>query len=413
MTLPGVKPFSTVYVGPRLIISSLFDVGPLFGRLGEVAAELGWTVTPDAGPTCPTAAAATAAAPAPLAGRLTHRRRRGQHHRDGGQRRRPCRPRTAGCCCSRRGRSFGVEAMRGRRARPRRLHPRRHVVDPTRACGRPTRACGRPTPADMPIVVLHVPRQRGPAAGRLRRAAAAPPARQRDRRPPPGRWPILDTGCGRHPWLDGVVQTRRRRSTASRSATSTTGPNPEIYPDQVGPLDGGIDPLLRARHLHLRADPPGLPGRRHHRLAGGRLRRPDPGVGAGQGARRTSWPWSSSTPPTREQGGPIDILSLSMGYYHETPEDELFDPTVWEIMRAASARPARTVVCSAGNDATARPMFPAAFGPWARRQGPDQARPGIDPDRVGGRAQPQRLHGRAVLQRRPVGAGPRLRRRRW
>ena len=37
-----------------------------------------------------------------------------------------------------------------------------------------------------------------------------------------------------------------------------------------------------------------------------------------------------------EPGGhPIDVLSLSLGYYHETPEDELFDPTMYGILRRA------------------------------------------------------------------------------
>ena len=65
---------------------------------------------------------------------------------------------------------------------------------------------------------------------------------------------------------------------------------------------------------------------------------------------------------------PIDVLSLSMGYYHETPEDLLFDPTMYDILRLMGECGV-AVVCSAGNDATARPMFPAAFAPWADGKG--------------------------------------------
>jgi subtilisin family serine protease len=70
-----------------------------------------------------------------------------------------------------------------------------------------------------------------------------------------------------------------------------------------------------------------------------------------------------------EEGGhPVDVLSLSMGYYHETPDDLLFDPTMYDIMRLLGECGV-SVVCSAGNDATARPMFPAAFTPWADGKG--------------------------------------------
>ena len=70
-----------------------------------------------------------------------------------------------------------------------------------------------------------------------------------------------------------------------------------------------------------------------------------------------------------EPGGhPIDVLNLSMGYYHETPEDLLFDPTMYKILRLLGECGV-SVVCSAGNDATARPMFPAAFAPWEDKKG--------------------------------------------
>jgi serine protease len=80
-----------------------------------------------------------------------------------------------------------------------------------------------------------------------------------------------------------------------------------------------------------------------------------------------------------EDGGhPIDVLSLSMGYYHETPDDLLFDPTMCEILRLLGECGV-VVVCSAGNDATARPMFPAAFTPWADGKGTVQAESSVVP----------------------------------
>lgn len=72
------------------------------------------------------------------------------------------------------------------------------------------------------------------------------------------------------------------------------------------------------------------------------------------------------------RGRRIDVLSLSIGYYHETPEDALFDPMLHEILADLAAN-GTLVVCSAGNDATSRPNFPAAFAPWSEGEGPCSA----------------------------------------
>jgi serine protease len=78
------------------------------------------------------------------------------------------------------------------------------------------------------------------------------------------------------------------------------------------------------------------------------------------------------------RGRRIDVLSLSINYYHETPTDELFDPTLYEILADLSAN-GTLVVCSAGNDATTRPSFPAAFGPWSNGEGPVAQDPEVLP----------------------------------
>ena len=59
---------------------------------------------------------------------------------------------------------------------------------------------------------------------------------------------------------------------------------------------------------------------------------------------------------------PVDVVSMSLGYYHEQPEDAAFDPLLLGPI-AMLGRLGATVVVSAGNDATVRPMYPAAFSP--------------------------------------------------
>ena len=59
----------------------------------------------------------------------------------------------------------------------------------------------------------------------------------------------------------------------------------------------------------------------------------------------------------------VDVVSLSLGYYHELPDDLSFDPVLLKPIRALGSMGV-AVVASAGNDSTDRPMFPAAFSPW-------------------------------------------------
>jgi subtilisin family serine protease len=59
----------------------------------------------------------------------------------------------------------------------------------------------------------------------------------------------------------------------------------------------------------------------------------------------------------------IDVLTLSLGYYHESPEDLKYDPHLLVPLRILGETGV-SVVVAAGNDCTARPMFPAAFTPY-------------------------------------------------
>ncbi len=60
---------------------------------------------------------------------------------------------------------------------------------------------------------------------------------------------------------------------------------------------------------------------------------------------------------------PVDVLSLSLGYYHEQPDDPDFDPLLRGPIEMLG-RYGVAVVVSAGNDATERPAHPAAFAPY-------------------------------------------------
>src|SRR5690606_17876615 len=81
--------------------------------------------------------------------------------------------------------------------------------------------------------------------GRQPVAYVGPPLHRSDDAEIVGRRPVvavLDTGCGDHDWLDGIVRGDVRCGIREIGYTDDAS-DPERYPDQSGALDGGIDPL--------------------------------------------------------------------------------------------------------------------------------------------------------------------------
>jgi subtilisin family serine protease len=170
---------------------------------------------------------------------------------------------------------------------------------------------------------------------------------------------ILDTGVGRHPWLTDDIVTRdpvyagvpiglpsgiddsegtgvvtdRLEGQLDPDAghgTFIAGLVRQLCPDadllsvRVMPSDGAVPEHVLLDSLHLLA-----------------LRQ-------AEAVRKQD--------PTQI----IDVLSLSLGYYHEQVADAEFDLLLLQPL-AELARCGVAVTVAAGNDATTRPMFPAAF----------------------------------------------------
>jgi subtilisin family serine protease len=171
---------------------------------------------------------------------------------------------------------------------------------------------------------------------------------------------VLDTGCGTHPWLPDDIVTRYPELDGRVIGASDRATDPEDDGDLAGPFDGMLDTSAG-----------------HGTFIAGIVRQlcPDADlisirVADSQGnllegdfmlAVRTLVKWMAR--PEKHGGRRIDVINLSLGYYHETPEDDLFDKTLAEMLLAARKRGC-AVVCSAGNDATDRPSFPAALWAW-------------------------------------------------
>jgi hypothetical protein len=360
LAVKGVRPRSTVYVGPRLIVSMTPDAAEVIQRLQTVADSLGWeaTVHPD-DETQPRALSdARDVVPGVIRLDLTVKDEKATIAPDGWILLQNARA------------TYGIEAMsrvgldhivllRSIGANP------FHQASPFHHASPFHQASPVGETVSDAVSTYGAPG----SGGRQPVAYAGPAPRRRVTSEINGRRPVvatLDTGCGKHPWLNEVV-TRGPALDDTPIGYVDDATDPETWFDQVGALDGGIDALAGHGTFIAGLIHQGCPDAD---LVTWRIVGSDGPVvesdlvqalrGIAELARRHR---------DGEEGGlAIDVFSLSMGYYHETPEDLLFDPTMYDILRLMGECGV-AVVCSAGNDATARPMFPAAFAPWADGKG--------------------------------------------
>ncbi|SEQ11655.1 S8 family peptidase [Microlunatus flavus] len=192
-----------------------------------------------------------------------------------------------------------------------------------------------------------------------------PPTRRADADLDGARRPVvavLDTGTGRHPWLDAVVERAPRCGDLPIGLTDEAT-DVERLGVLSGALTGSLD--IEAGHGTFIA---GLVHQRcpDARILSVRVVQPDGVIDEYDLLLALSMLWVRQSLALQERRTEdlVDVVSLSLGYYHEQPTDADFDPVMRTALRAL-ARLGVAVVTSAGNDATSRPAYPAAFAPWS------------------------------------------------
>ena len=199
-----------------------------------------------------------------------------------------------------------------------------------------------------------------------------------------GRAPVVaiaDTGCwAEHPWLAGAVRCAVpvRGAVPGRTDPAT---DPEYHPSQRGLVNG-----LRDRYSG------------HGTFIAGVIRQVCPE------ADILSWRVVPSDGPVPESdlidvldamatlvedhlagrrgGEPIDVVSLSLGYYPEWEPDSIAYDLAITVALARLRAAGVLVVCAAGNDATTRPRMPAALSAVASDLPPLLAVGALNPDRA-------------------------------
>jgi hypothetical protein len=173
---------------------------------------------------------------------------------------------------------------------------------------------------------------------------------------------ILDTGTGTHPWLSDDVVDRAPTCAGLRIGRIDDASDIERRGVITGQLTGSLD--IEAGHGTF------IAGLVHQccpdaRILSIRVVQADGVVNEYDVLQALNMLWLRQELALRfgRRDQQIDVISMSLGYYHEQPADALFDPLMLAPLRALSHLGVAVVV-SAGNDATSRPMYPAAFAPY-------------------------------------------------
>lgn len=181
-----------------------------------------------------------------------------------------------------------------------------------------------------------------------------PPARTTAHRPLVA---VFDTGCGTHDWFAYDVLVPPHLPGGEPIGIDQPATDPEANPSLALPLDGIFDDVaghgtfIAGIVLQECPDAQILPVR----VADGNgVILENELIGA---LGRLLCLMETSDVEQRRK---VDVLNLSFSYYHETPDDP---KTVSEVtsLLARIRDHGCVVVCSAGNEATDRPTFPAAL----------------------------------------------------
>lgn len=164
---------------------------------------------------------------------------------------------------------------------------------------------------------------------------------------------VFDTGIGGHPWFTGDVCLSPTLPGGEPIGIVRADTDPEVHPSLALPLDGIFD------------DASG-----HGTFIAGIVRQECPAaqilpvrVADGEGVIMEAELIGAlgRLIDYIEQVGPVHVLNLSFSFYHETPDDPSTISDIRGLLETLRDEHGVIVVCSAGNEATDRPTYPAAL----------------------------------------------------